>query len=133
MLRCAQAPRLRKGPAMRRLLVVVIVLPVLVLSLDTFAAPGGTTLVSASDVGVKANGDSRTRSLSADGTMVVFHSYADNLDPADTDTMGDVYVKDVVTGDITLVSTSDVGVKGNGASFHPTISADGAKVAFHSL
>jgi uncharacterized repeat protein (TIGR01451 family) len=118
---------------MRRLLVVVIVLPVLVLSFDTFAAPGGTTLVSASDVGVKANGDSRTRSLSADGTMVVFHSYADNLDPADTDTMGDVYVKDVVTGDITLVSTSEVGVKGNGASFHPTISADGAKVAFHSL
>ncbi|HET6771327.1 MAG TPA: hypothetical protein VFH75_06785 [Actinomycetota bacterium] len=118
---------------MRRLLIVeAIVLLMLAPSLATFAAPGDTILVSASDLGLKANGDSRTRSLSADGTKVAFHSYADNLDPADTDTMGDVYVKDVATGDITLASTSDVGVKGNSDSFHPTISADGTKVAFQS-
>jgi hypothetical protein len=62
----------------------------------------------------------------------VFHSDATNLDPADTDRLVDVYVKDLRTGDITLVSTSDTGAKGDSHSQWPDISSDGAKVAFSS-
>jgi hypothetical protein len=82
-------------------------------------APAGSadiTLASTSDAGVKGNGTSGGASLSADGTRVAFPSLATNLDPADTDGEYDVYVKDLTTGDITLASTSDTGVKSNGYS-----------------
>ncbi len=49
-----------------------------------------------------------------------------NLDPADTDSIYDIYVKDLATGNITLASTSDTGVKGNGDSYFIVLSADGA-------
>ena len=39
-------------------------------------------------------------------------------------------MKDLTTGDITLASTSDTGVKGNGEREPPSLSADGTKVAF---
>jgi hemolysin type calcium-binding protein/WD40 repeat protein len=93
---------------------------------------GDLTLVSASDTGVKGNGDSFSPSLSADGTKVAFFSFATNLDPADTDSSTDVYVKDLATGDIALASTSDDGTKGNSFSFHPSLSADATSVAFSS-
>jgi Tol biopolymer transport system component len=93
---------------------------------------GDITLASSSDAGVAGSGGGA--SLSADGTKVAFASSATNLDPADTDAIADVYVKDLVTGDITLVSTSDAGVKGNdnSAGFGPELSGDGTKVAFSS-
>jgi Tol biopolymer transport system component len=90
------------------------------------------TLASASDTGVNGNDLAADPSLSADGTKVAFYSFATNLDPADTDSVGDVYERDLVAGDITLVSTSDAGVKGNGGSFSPSVSADGTKVALFS-
>jgi Tol biopolymer transport system component len=93
---------------------------------------GDITLASASDLGVKSDADSYAASLSADGTTVAFESYATNLDPDDTDTDVDIYVKDLTTGDITLASTSDYGVKGNAASYIPGISADGRAVAFYT-
>ncbi len=46
---------------------------------------------------------------SADGTRVAFLSTATNLDPGDTDTCWDVYLKNLVTGEIILASTSDGG------------------------
>ncbi len=93
---------------------------------------GNITLASTSDSGIKANGDSAVGALSADGTKVVFQSAATNLDPADTDTIRDVYVKDLVTGNITLASTSDSSIKADGDNAVATLSADGTKVAFHS-
>jgi hypothetical protein len=99
----------------------------------TPSAPGDLTLVSTSSLGVKGNGDSEFGIASADGTKVVFWSTATNLVPNDTDTIADVYVKDLVTGTITLASTSDSGVKGNGDSMaRGAISADGTRVAFFS-
>lgn len=94
---------------------------------------GDLTLASTSDTGAKGNDPSFDVSLSADGTKVAFISGATNLDPADTDSIGDVYVKDLSTGDITLVSASDTETKGNGESLFPTPSADGTRVAFSSL
>jgi Tol biopolymer transport system component len=94
---------------------------------------GDIVLASTSDTGVKGNGSSIWPSLPADGNRVAFSSNATNLDPADTDTLADMYVKDLVTGDIVLASTSDTGVKGNAKSDQPpSLSADGTKVAFSS-
>lgn len=101
---------------------------------------GDVTLASTSDSGVKSNGSHNwSPSLSSDGTKVAFQSLASNLDPADTDTLRDVYVKDLLTGDISLASTSDEGIKGNDSpdsiSFETSrnsLSSDGTTVAFES-
>jgi hypothetical protein len=96
------------------------------------AGPADLTVASTSDAGVKGTVLSVHPSLSADGTKVAFQSQAPNLDPGDTDTLYDIYVKNLSTGDIVLASSSDTGVKGNGQSSEPSVSADGTKVAFHS-
>jgi hypothetical protein len=96
------------------------------------AGPADLALATTSDAGVKANGASVEASLSADGTKVAFRSVATNLDPGDTDSRRDIYVKDLTTGDIVLASTSDAGVKGNDDSFLPSLSDDGTRVAFSS-
>jgi hypothetical protein len=96
-------------------------------------ATGDITLASTSDTGVKGNHHSFGPSISRDGTKVAFYSRASNLDPADAEGTHDVYVKDLLTGDITLVSTSDTGVKGNGSSLDPSLSDDGTRVAFWSV
>jgi Tol biopolymer transport system component len=94
------------------------------------AGPAEITLASTNDAGVTADFINWLPSLSADGTRVAFHSGATNLDPADTDSVHDVYVKDLTTGDITLASTSDSGVKGTLSSRWASLSADGTRVAF---
>ena len=58
------------------------------------AGPADLALATTSDAGVKANGASVEASLSADGTKVAFRSVATNLDPGDTDSRRDIYVKD---------------------------------------
>jgi hypothetical protein len=63
---------------------------------------------------------------------VAFESEATNLDPTDTDSSPDVYVKDLATGNLTLGSTSDTGVKGNSDNRQPSVSGDGSRVAFTS-
>jgi Ca2+-binding RTX toxin-like protein len=96
-------------------------------------ATGKLLLASRSDTGRKGNRDSFDVSLSGSGRKVAFTSHATNLDPADTDATEDVYVKNLTTGDIQLVSTSDTGVKGNGESAHAKLSGDGKHVVFDSL
>lgn len=56
---------------------------------------------------------------------MAFTSGATNLDRADTDALYDIYVKDLVSGDITLASTTDAGTTGNKGSYRPTITGDG--------
>src|SRR4029079_2192173 len=92
---------------------------------------GDITVASTSDAGVKSNAHSIEPSLSADGTRVAFSSAATNLDPADTNVSWSLYVKNVVTGDITLASTTDNGVRGNLYSFGASLSGDGNDVALH--
>jgi uncharacterized repeat protein (TIGR01451 family) len=119
----------------RRLaLVLGIVLVVVGIPASTLAAPGNITLVSATSLGVKGNGESTpgTHTVSADGTKVIFTTYSTNLLASDTDTLRDVYVKDVTTGALTLASVSESGAKGNDESFAASISDDGTLVAFDS-
>jgi Tol biopolymer transport system component len=105
----------------------------LVWSPPAAAQSGALVLASTSDTGIKGNRDSAFEVISADGTKVAFRSNATNLDPADTDGIFDIYVKDLVTGDITLASTSDQGIKGNGPSGLPILSTDGTRVGFTSI
>ena len=75
---------------------------------------GKVQLASTSDKGVRANGDELPPGAVRERQRVAFVSSATNLDPADTDTGFDMYVKDLVTGDISLVTTSSDGVKATG-------------------
>jgi Tol biopolymer transport system component len=93
---------------------------------------GTLTLASATNGGGLANGYSQFPSLSSDGRYVTFESNATNLAAGATDTRADVYVKDLQTGTITLVSAAASGTPGAGNSQRAKISADGRYVAFES-
>jgi Tol biopolymer transport system component len=93
---------------------------------------GALLLASTNAAGVKGNDGSFTAALDADGTTVALDSVATNFDPSDADGLLDVYVKDLRTGNLTLVSRNAAGVKGNDHSSDPSLSADGTKVAFES-
>jgi Tol biopolymer transport system component len=93
-----------------------------------------TTLVSVNKDGTNAGNDaSLSAEISADGGVVAFLSNADNLVAADTNGMGDVFVRDLQSGTTSLVSVNKEGAdSGFGASFDHQISADGRFVAFTS-
>jgi Tol biopolymer transport system component len=90
-------------------------------------------LVSIGTNGVPANGRSRNPSLSGDGRYVVFSSFADNLVPGDTNNAEDIFLRDLQTGTMTVVSVNSNGTAhANGASTEPVISRDGGFVLFRS-
>jgi Ca2+-binding RTX toxin-like protein len=94
---------------------------------------GAVTLVSGAEAGVVGNGSSSVGRFSADGTKVLFTSIASNLVAGDTNNQQDIFVKDLVTGEVTLVSGTAAGVVGNSSSTGPALSADGTKVLFTSI
>jgi hypothetical protein len=103
---------------------------------DIFVADrvtGKVRLVSITADGTKGNWDSYSPGISDDGTKVVFTSYSDNIHPDDLDTYTDVYVKDLRTGELRLVSTTSSEEKSNNACYNSVISGDGTAVAFHTL
>ncbi len=114
--------------------VVAAALAVVIIgSLTVWAEPGPVVLVTSSASGSNSDGTTLgPPSVSATGRFVAFESNATNLSPLDDDSLFDVYVKDVATGEITLASTSDAGQKGNGPSLDVSISSDGTRVAFTS-
>lgn len=77
-------------------------------------------------------GSSRTgQSLSADGVYEVFTSDASDLVPGDSNASSDVFLRNLQTGEVTLVSRGVSGAA-NRSSFEAVISADGEYVAFLS-
>jgi Tol biopolymer transport system component len=72
-------------------------------------------------------------SLSADGRFVAFQTPSP-LDPADTDSLSDVYVRDLQNDTTVLVSrvSGASGAKSDQPSQNPSISGDGRFVAFES-
>jgi Tol biopolymer transport system component len=93
------------------------------------------TLVSASDPSLPGRDDhAQGGALSADGVFATFSTEANNVGAADSDHRSDVWVRNLETGGLTLVSTSAQGIKGNDDSFASfgSISADGSTVAFES-
>ena len=87
---------------------------------------------SNTSTGGRSNGDSFNASMTPDGRYIVFESYASNLVPEDTSRTGDIFVRDLLTGALTRVSTSSTGVEGNDRSYSPSISDDGRYIAFRS-
>jgi Tol biopolymer transport system component len=82
--------------------------------------------------GEPAHGFSYTPSISDDGTRVAFTTEA-ALDPADTNGVRDVYVRELTADATYLVSRgSNLGAVGDGPSSQPVLSETGAYVAFES-
>ena len=93
---------------------------------------GTTTLVSRSTAGASADDYSQAPSLSADGRLVAFLTYATNLVPGDTNGAYDVLVRDRQLGTTKLVSAARSGGASDADSSSPQLSADGRWVAFVS-
>lgn len=105
-------------------------------TLDTFirdTALGTTTRVSTSSSGSQANAGSQSADVSADGKYVVFESYATNLVSSPTvSSGGHIYLKNMTTGAVQLISQSSSGSIENGDSFYPRISCEGRTILFQS-
>jgi Ca2+-binding RTX toxin-like protein len=93
---------------------------------------GAITLVSQAADGTQPNRISGGMGLPDDGSKVMFVTAADNLIPNELNDTDDVFVKDLATGALTLVSQSADGVQSNGWSGDARISGDGTKVVFVS-
>ena len=81
----------------------------------------------------EANGNSYKPSISNDGSTVVFHSDATNLDGLDNNGATDVYLHYLVPGSTELISAANTGASGNGDSSNAQISGNADYVVFESL
>ncbi len=94
---------------------------------------GDTRRVSVGARGLQANGESLYPAISADGRYVAFASLAINLVTRDRNDKMDVFLHDTATGETSRVSVGAQGQEADSFSFAPTVSADGARVAFTSF
>jgi Tol biopolymer transport system component len=93
---------------------------------------GVTTRASERTGGGGGNDMSYWPSLSADGRLVAFTSFATNLVNGDQNLSADIFVRDLVAGTTTRVSVDSNGAEADGGSFAPALSRDGRFVAFQS-
>jgi Tol biopolymer transport system component len=94
---------------------------------------GTTTRISVSSQGTQGNSESTGPQISADGSHVVFQSWATNLVKGDTTAdAADVFVRDLRSGTTELVSVSSRGAQADDYSAGVAISGDGRYVAFVS-
>jgi len=96
---------------------------------------GGQMLASLNRDGTGGgNGPSRSPALSQDGRYVVFRSRATDLVAAPVSGVGDVFVRDLLTAQTTLLSLSRAGATaGNALSSKPCLGPDGRTVLFESF
>jgi Tol biopolymer transport system component len=88
--------------------------------------------LSTNAAGEESNGYSFTTDVSEDGRFVVFDSYSTNLSSGIDRRTRHIFLKDLTTGEVVLVSKGIGGQPGNGASERPQISADGRYIVFDS-
>jgi Ca2+-binding RTX toxin-like protein len=93
---------------------------------------GAISRASTNASGVQGNHYSNTVRLSADSRYAVFGSYASNLARDPNYGLYDVFIKDIETGGITLLSRAVSGMGANGVSNYASISADNRYVVFES-
>ncbi|TAE80801.1 MAG: hypothetical protein EAZ74_05990 [Alphaproteobacteria bacterium] len=90
------------------------------------------TRVSVNALGEEGNGWFYNGSFSPDGTKIIFESWADNLIAEDSNGEEDIFMKDLLTGEITRLSTNFFGEEGTLRSHNPQFSPDGTQVLFTS-
>jgi Ca2+-binding RTX toxin-like protein len=93
---------------------------------------GTFQLVSSKADGTAVGRRSGDAAVSGDGRFVVFTSRSDDLVAGDDNGFADVFVKDLVTGEIALVSRSAGGASGNQSSGSAQISLGGEYIVFES-
>ncbi len=91
-----------------------------------------TTLISKKQDGTQSNDHSFDARISADGKFVVFKSSEALDNTHDLNTKSDVYMYNMQSGEIKLISLASDGSSGNGDSFSPAVSNNGRYVAFAS-
>jgi hypothetical protein len=91
-----------------------------------------TEPISVSLAGAMGNGDSWISSSSADGRFVAFVSWSSNLVGGDTNSVGDLFLRDLSLDRTTRVSVNALGQQSNGRSQDPAVSGGGRYVAFDS-
>ena len=105
-------------------------------SVDAFLldrASNQTVLVSANRQGTGGgNGHSSAISVSTNGQFVLFESAASDLVPGDTNSLTDIFVRDMWSDTTRLISVAADGGAVNGESSDPVMTPDGRYVAFIS-
>ena len=91
-----------------------------------------TARVSVSTAGTEGDGDCWYPAISADGQHVAFYSSSTNLVSDDTNSVDDVFLRDVQGAITSRVSVSTAGTEGDAGSYNPAISSDGLYLAFAS-
>ena len=143
---CAAIPRgmHRSAPAVsgavprRSLSALVLALPLVIIAGQAAALPSKIILLSQTSRGFTAEGRSEAPAVNANGIFTAYASDALNLvAPPFTNTLNQVYARNVEIILSGLVSESSAGTPGNKASqnsgFPPGISADGHVIVFSSL
>lgn len=82
--------------------------------------------------GDNSNGDSSNPRISPDGRFVVFQSIADDLVVGDSNTLSDVFLRDMDSQQTLRISEDTGAGNANGASSSPALSGDGRFVVFES-
>lgn len=90
------------------------------------------TLISRAPDGSPGNGSSTVAVISADGRHVVFTSSATNLAPGGDPGITNVFLYDVASGTMELISRAPNGDPANYYSYRAWISGDGSRVSYRS-
>lgn len=91
-----------------------------------------TYLITVLPDGIQADGHSTNPVISGDGRYVVFTSLAGNLVDGDHNGTWQIYLYDLVDGNIRRLSQTEGGLVGNQPSHSPVISGDGTYLLFTS-
>ena len=99
----------------------------------SFTISPSVLLVSQNSSGASSNNISQIADIDNKGRYIVFESRATNLSTVNSLGLSQIYRKDTVTGEVSIVSVNAAGQEAaNNASFNPRISSDGRFVVFES-
>ncbi len=93
---------------------------------------GETTLVSKSLSGGPGNGLSFKPTFSPDGSKIAYWSSADNLVADDPNGAMDIFIKDLITQDVTRIRVGEIGPYASDYVGLIAFSPDGTKIAFQA-
>ncbi len=95
-------------------------------------ASGVTTRVSVSTGGAQSDRACATATISGDGRMIAFVSFATTLDPLATNSALHVFLRNRLAGTTSVAGIAFNGALENGSSLEPSFSADGRFCSFTS-